>query len=123
MMAKVGLDGHDAGLMIVSKAFRDAGMEVIYLGIHQRPEQIALAALQEDVDVIGLSSLSGAHVSLVQQVMDRLKQKGLESTPVIVGGTVPERDVPLLRGMGVAEVFPTGSEIEPMVEFVKHLAS
>ena len=121
-MAKIGLDGHDAGLRLVARTLRDAGLEVIYLGIHQTPEQIASAALQEDVDIIGLSSLSGAHVNLTRQVLNKLKEKGIQHKPVVLGGTIPDRDVDELKAMGVKEIFPSASNIDKITEFIKNLA-
>ena len=122
LMAKIGLDGHDAGLRRVSRALRDAGLEVVYLGIQQTPEAIASAALQEDVDLIGLSSLSGVHVSLVRQVMAKLKDIGLATVPpVVLGGTIPERDIAELKALGIREVFPSGSNMDVIIELVTGL--
>jgi len=108
LIAKPGLDGHDRGAKVVARALRDAGMEVIYTGLRQTPEQIVTAALQEDVDVIGLSILSGAHMTLVPRVMQLLQEKGLQDVVVFVGGIIPQEDIPKLKALGVAEVFLPG---------------
>ena len=119
MIAKPGLDGHDRGAKVVALALRDAGFEVIYTGLHQTVEQIVEAALQEDVDVVGLSILSGAHLPLTERAMARLREEGLEDVQVIVGGNIPERDVEPLTALGVAGVFPTGSRFEEIVGFIR----
>lgn len=119
LVAKPGLDGHDRGAKVVAHALRDAGMEVIYTGLHQTVEQIVEAALQEDVDVIGLSVLSGAHLPLTEKLMELLREKGLESLLVVVGGNVPHRDVEKLEALGVAAVFRTGSRFEDIVNFIE----
>jgi methylmalonyl-CoA mutase, C-terminal domain len=119
LVAKPGLDGHDRGAKVIVYGFRDAGFEVIYTGLHQTPTQIANAAVQEGVDVIGLSILSGAHVSLTQRVIQSLKEKGAEEMIVIVGGIVPQADVPKLKKMGVTEVFVPGASIKSIVDFIK----
>jgi methylmalonyl-CoA mutase C-terminal domain/subunit len=119
LVAKPGLDGHDRGAKVVAHALRDAGMEVIYTGLHQTVEQIVEAALQEDVDVIGLSVLSGAHLPLTEKLMELLREKGLESLLVVVGGNVPRRDVEKLEALGVAGVFRTGSHFEGIVNFIE----
>jgi methylmalonyl-CoA mutase C-terminal domain/subunit len=118
LVAKPGLDGHDRGAKVVAHALRDAGMEVIYTGLHQTVEQIVETALQEDVDVIGLSVLSGAHLPLTERLMELLREKGLESLLVVVGGNVPRRDVEKLEALGVARVFRTGSHFEDIVNFI-----
>jgi len=118
LLAKPGLDGHDRGAKVVAHALRDAGMEVIYTGLHQTVEQIAEAAIQEDVDVIGLSVLSGAHLPLTERLMGLLRQEGLEKITVIVGGNVPGRDIQKLEALGVARVFRTGSRFEDIVGFI-----
>ncbi len=118
LIAKPGLDGHDRGAKVVARALRDAGMEVIYTGLHQTVEQIVEAALQEDVDVIGLSVLSGAHLPLTEKLMQSLREKGLESLLVVVGGNVPRRDVEKLEALGVAGVFRTGSHFGDIVNFI-----
>ena len=112
LVAKPGLDGHDRGAKVVARALRDAGMEVIYTGLRQTPEMIAEAALQEDVDVVGLSVLSGAHLTLVPKIVDRLKENGLDDVLTVVGGIVPEEDVEPLRQIGVRGVFGPGTSTE-----------
>jgi methylmalonyl-CoA mutase C-terminal domain/subunit len=119
LMAKPGLDGHDRGAKVIARMFRDAGMEVIYTGLHQRPSAIVEAAIQEDVDVIGLSILSGAHLSICRKVLGALKEKRAEDVLVIVGGTIVDDDIPGLKEMGVAEVFPPGSPVDAGVGFVQ----
>ena len=116
LIAKLGLDGHDRGAKVVAHALRDAGMEVIYTGIHQTPEMIVETAVQEDVDVVGLSILSGAHLELVDQVIQGLKERAMEQVVVLVGGIIPEDDRPLLLAMGVSSVFGPGT---PTTEIVK----
>lgn len=116
LVAKPGLDGHDRGAKVIARAYRDAGFEVIYTGIRQRPEQIITAALQEDVDVVGLSILSGAHNTLVPEVVDGLKQQGiLADTVVLVGGIIPGDDAEYLKSLGVAEVFGPGADLDEIV--------
>lgn len=116
LVAKPGLDGHDRGAKVIARAYRDAGFEVIYTGIRQRPEQIITAALQEDVDVVGLSILSGAHNTLVPEVVDGLKQQGmLADTVVLVGGIIPSDDAEYLKSLGVAEVFGPGADLDEIV--------
>jgi len=119
LIAKPGLDGHDRGAKVVARALRDAGMEVIYTGLRQTPEQIVTAALQEDVDVIGLSILSGAHMTLVPRVMQLLREKGLQDVVVFVGGIIPQEDIPKLKALGVAEVFLPGTLLEQIVSAVR----
>jgi methylmalonyl-CoA mutase C-terminal domain/subunit len=119
LVAKPGLDGHDRGAKVIARALRDAGMEVIYTGLRQTPEQVVSAALQEDVDVIGLSVLSGAHMSLTKKVIDELKENKAEEKMVLVGGTILAKDVAKLKEMGVAEVFSTGSRLEDPINFIK----
>jgi len=120
LVAKVGLDGHDRGAHVIARAFRDAGFEVIYSGLHKSPEEIVTAAVQEDVDVLGISILSGAHDTLVPKVLDGLEEYGaLEDTLVIVGGIIPEEDRPALREAGVAAIFGPGASIEEAVDFVR----
>jgi len=118
LIAKPGLDGHDRGAKVVARALRDAGFEVVYLGLRKTPREIAAAALQEDVDAIGLSVLSGAHLGLTRKVMAALGEEGLD-IPVIVGGTIPERDVEALRIAGVAAVFPTSTPLATLPELVR----
>jgi methylmalonyl-CoA mutase C-terminal domain/subunit len=122
LIAKPGLDGHDRGAKVVALALRDAGFEVIYTGLHQTVDQIIEAALQEDVDVVGLSILSGAHLPLAERTMIRLGEEGMEDVQVVVGGNIPARDAEPLKAMGVAEVFPTGSRLEEIVAFMDSLA-
>jgi len=123
LVAKVGLDGHDRGAHVVARAFRDAGFEVIYSGLHRSPDEIVRATVQEDVDVVGISILSGAHNTLVPKVLDGLREYGaLEDTLVVVGGIVPEDDRPALREAGVAEIFGPGASIEETVRFVREHA-
>lgn len=118
LIAKPGLDSHDRGAKIVARALRDAGMEVIYTGLRQTPEQIVETALQEDVDVIGLSILSGAHMALFPRIMELLKEKGLTDVLVFAGGIIPEEDVPELKRMGIKEVFGPGTSTEKIVKYV-----
>jgi methylmalonyl-CoA mutase, C-terminal domain len=115
LVAKPGLDGHDRGAKVVARALRDAGMEVIYTGLRQTPEMIAEAALQEDVDIVGLSILSGAHLVLVSRVMNLLRTNGQDNVLVYVGGIIPDEDIPALKDMGVAGVYGPGSSTEVMV--------
>jgi len=123
LIAKPGLDGHDRGAKIIARALRDAGMEVIYTGLRQTPEMIASAAAQEDVDVIGLSILSGAHNTLCPQLMDLLHKKGMNDVTVLVGGIIPEADIPGLQQAGIAAVFLPGTSTLEIVEFVRQRAS
>jgi methylmalonyl-CoA mutase C-terminal domain/subunit len=118
VIAKPGLDGHDRGAKVIARALRDAGMEVIYMGLRQTPEQIVAAALQEDADVIGLSILSGAHNHICPEVLRRLKEQGLDDVQVVVGGIIPDRDAQALKKMGVAAVFLPGTPMREIVEFV-----
>jgi methylmalonyl-CoA mutase cobalamin-binding domain/chain len=119
VVAKPGLDGHDRGAKIIARALRDAGMEVIYTGLHQTPEQIAETVIQEDADAVGLSILSGAHMTLVPRVVELLAEQGVDDVVVTVGGTIPAEDVPELKKLGVAEVFTPGSPTDAIVEFVQ----
>ena len=118
LVAKPGLDGHDRGARIVARALRDAGFEVVYTGIRLKPSEIAAIAVQEDVAVVGLSILSGAHVTLTKRTIDALREAGGEDKIVVVGGTIPTADVPKLRELGVADVFPTGTSVDELVERV-----
>jgi methylmalonyl-CoA mutase C-terminal domain/subunit len=120
LIAKPGLDGHDRGAKVIARALRDSGMEVIYTGLRQTPEMIVEAALQEDVDVVGLSILSGAHGSLVPRVMQLLREKGLAQVRVFVGGIIPEMDVPALQAAGVTAVFGPGTTTTTVVEAIRH---
>ncbi len=119
LVAKPGLDGHDRGAKVIARALRDAGMEVIYTGLRQTPEQIVEAALQEDVDVIGLSCLSGAHNHLFAQVIELLKKHHAEDILVVGGGVIPEEDIPLLKAQGVKEIFTPGTGTLAVVEYIK----
>jgi methylmalonyl-CoA mutase C-terminal domain/subunit len=119
LIAKPGLDGHDRGAKIIARALRDAGFEVVYAGLRQTPEMIVSAALQEDVQVIGLSILSGAHQAIVPRVLDLLKERGMEEVQVVVGGTIPDADVKHLRSRGVAAVFQPGASLEEIVHAVR----
>ncbi len=119
VIAKPGLDGHDRGAKVIARALRDAGMEVIYTGLRQTPEQIVAAALQEDADVIGLSILSGAHNHICPQVVDLLKAQGLADVLVVVGGIIPDVDVPKLNQMGITGVFRPGSSMQDIVRFIE----
>lgn len=120
LIAKPGLDGHDRGAKVVARALRDAGMEVIYTGLRQTPEMIAEAALQEDVDVVGLSILSGAHMALVPRVVDLLTANGQSNVLVYVGGIIPDEDIPALKEAGVKEVFGPGSSTVALAEDIQH---
>ena len=119
VVAKPGLDGHDRGAKIIARALRDAGMEVIYTGLHQTPEQIAETVIQEDADAIGLSILSGAHMTLVPRVVELLREQGIEDVLITVGGTIPADDVPELKQLGVSEVFTPGAATDEIVEFIR----
>ena len=119
LIAKPGLDSHDRGAKVVARALRDAGMEVIYTGLRQTPEQIAETALQEDVDVIGLSILSGAHKALFPRIMGLLKKKGLKDVMVFAGGIIPEEDVPEVKKLGVREVFGPGTTTDAIIKYVR----
>jgi methylmalonyl-CoA mutase, C-terminal domain len=121
LVAKPGLDGHDRGAKLVARSLRDAGFEVIYLGIRQRPEQIASVAVQEDVRVVGLSILSGAHLALTEKTVQALRQLGAPHVHVVVGGTIPRKDVARLEAVGVAAVYPTGTPLEELVSSMKVL--
>ncbi len=120
LIAKPGLDGHDRGAKVIARALRDAGMEVIYTGLRQTPEQIVAAALQEDVDAIGLSILSGAHMYLFPRIMELKREQKLDDVLVFAGGIIPDQDIVRLKEMGIAEIFPPGSSLEEVVAFVKN---
>jgi methylmalonyl-CoA mutase C-terminal domain/subunit len=120
VVAKPGLDGHDRGAKIIARALRDAGMEVIYTGLHQTPEQIAATVIQEDADAVGLSILSGAHMTLVPRIVDLLKEQDAEEVVLTVGGTIPAEDIAELKQLGVAEVFTPGSSTDEIVEFIEN---
>jgi methylmalonyl-CoA mutase cobalamin-binding domain/chain len=119
VVAKPGLDGHDRGAKIIARALRDAGMEVIYTGLHQTPEQIAETVIQEDADAIGLSILSGAHMTLVPRVVELLRSQGVDDVVITVGGTIPADDVPELKKLGIDEVFTPGASTDEIVDFVR----
>ena len=119
VVAKPGLDGHDRGAKIIARALRDAGMEVIYTGLHQTPEQIVETVIQEDADAVGLSILSGAHMTLVPRVVSLLKDQGADDVVVTVGGTIPADDIPELKELGVAAVFTPGSSTQEIVDFIR----
>lgn len=118
LVAKPGLDGHDRGIKVVARALRDAGMEVIYTGLHQTPEQIAAAAIQEDVDAVGLSCLSGAHMTLFPRVVELLKEQGADSILVFGGGIIPESDIPKLEASGIAQIFTPGAPTKDIIGWV-----
>ncbi len=119
LVAKPGLDGHDRGARVIARAFRDAGFEVVYTGLHQTPEQIVAAALQEDVDLVGLSCLSGAHMYLFGRVIELLKENKLEDVQVIGGGIIPEEDIPKLKELGIKEVFLPGASLHDITTWVR----
>ncbi len=119
LIAKPGLDGHDRGAKVIARALRDAGMEVIYTGLRQTPEMIAAAALQEDVDAVGLSILSGAHNTLLPRVVELLRQNGMGDVPVFAGGIIPDEDVPGLKAAGIAAVFGPGTPLSEIVRFIR----
>ena len=122
LITKVGLDGHDRGAKVVARCLRDAGMEVIYTGLHRRPEQVVLAAIQEDVDIIGISMLSGAHLTLVGRILEELRRAGGEDIIVVVGGVIPDEDVPALLDMGVARVFSQEASVDVLPDELRKLA-
>ena len=118
VVAKPGLDGHDRGAKIIARALRDAGMEVIYTGLHQTPEQIAATVIKEDADAVGLSILSGAHMTLVPRIAELLSEQGIDDVVLTVGGTIPAEDIPELKKLGVAEVFTPGSSTQEIIDFI-----
>ena len=122
LVAKPGLDGHDRGAKIIARAFRDAGFEVIYTGLRQTPEQVVNAALQEDVDLVGLSVLSGAHMTLCPRILDLMKKEGMTDVPVVVGGIIPDADVEKLKAAGVRAIFPPGASTADIVRYVRENA-
>jgi len=122
LVAKPGLDGHDRGAKVIARALRDAGMEVVYTGIRQTPEMIAEAALQEDVDVIGMSILSGAHMALFPKVVDLLREYGMDDVLVVAGGIIPDEDVPTLKALGIQGIFGPGTTTDRIVEFIREHA-
>ncbi len=119
VVAKPGLDGHDRGAKIIARALRDAGMEVIYTGLHQTPEQIVETVIQEDADAVGLSILSGAHMTLVPRIVELMREQGLDDVVVVVGGTIPAADVAELKALGVAAVFTPGASAEAAIDFIR----
>lgn len=120
VIAKPGLDGHDRGAKVIARALRDAGMEVIYTGLRQTPEQIVATALQEDADVIGLSILSGAHMHICPRVMQLLRDRGLQDVVVLVGGIIPDADVPALKELGIHGIFQPGRPMQDIIDFINH---
>jgi methylmalonyl-CoA mutase C-terminal domain/subunit len=120
LIAKPGLDGHDRGAKMIARALRDAGMEVIYTGLRQTPEQIVAAAIQEDVDVIGMSILSGAHNHLFPRVVELLKEQGVDDVLIIGGGVIPEDDIPGLKELGISEIFTPGTTTTQMIDYIKN---
>jgi 2-hydroxyisobutanoyl-CoA mutase small subunit len=123
LIAKVGLDGHDRGAKVVARCLRDAGMEVIYTGLHRTPEEVVAAAVQEDVDILGVSLLSGAHMTLVSRIVELMREARADDVRLVVGGVVPDEDVPTLRGMGVADVILQDTPPDEVVARVRVLAS
>jgi methylmalonyl-CoA mutase C-terminal domain/subunit len=119
VVAKPGLDGHDRGAKIIARALRDAGMEVIYTGLHQTPEQIVETVIQEDADAVGLSILSGAHMTLVPRIVELLREQGVDDVLLTLGGTIPADDIPELKELGVAEVFTPGASTQEIIEFIQ----
>ena len=123
LIAKPGLDGHDRGAKVIARALRDAGMEVIYSGLRQTPEQVVAAAIQEDVDVVGLSILSGAHNALFPEILKLLKERGGEDILVVAGGIIPEKDIAPLKRMGIREIFLPGTSTQTLVDFIREAAA
>jgi methylmalonyl-CoA mutase, C-terminal domain len=119
VVAKPGLDGHDRGAKIIARALRDAGMEVIYTGLHQTPEQIVETVIQEDADAVGLSILSGAHMTLVPRIAALLSEQGIDDVVLVVGGTIPADDIPELKRLGVSEIFTPGSPVQEIIDFIE----
>jgi len=119
VVAKPGLDGHDRGAKIIARALRDAGMEVIYTGLHQTPEQIVATVIQEDADAVGLSILSGAHMTLVPRIVELLRAEGIDDVVITVGGTIPADDIPELEALGVAGVFTPGAPTQDIIDFIR----
>ena len=119
LVAKPGLDGHDRGAKVIARAFRDAGFEVIYTGLRQTPEQVVNAALQEDADVVGLSVLSGAHMTLCPRIMELMKKERLDDVMVVVGGIIPDQDIPKLKQLGIAEIFQPGASTTDIVAYIR----
>ena len=123
LIGKPGLDGHDRGAKVIALALRDAGMEVIYTGLHQTVEQIVKTAVQEAVDVVGLSIMSGAHIPICQKLLEMMKNEGLQDIPVVVGGVIPKQDIPRLNEQGIAGVFPGGTPFDKVVAGIKEVVS
>src|SRR3954466_9074189 len=123
VVAKPGLDGHDRGAKIIARALRDAGMEVIYTGLHQTPEQIVETVIQEDADAVGLSILSGAHMTLVPRIVELLKEQDIDDVVITVGGTIPSEDIPELKGLGVSEVFTPGASTQDIIDYIRGAVS
>lgn len=119
LIAKPGLDGHDRGAKVIARALRDAGMEIVYTGLRQTPEMIVEAALQEDVDVIGLSILSGAHMTLIPRILELMKEQQIDDIQILVGGTIPDDDAEALRAMGVGAVFGPGSDTSAIIDYIR----
>ncbi|MBA2429394.1 MAG: cobalamin B12-binding domain-containing protein [Thermoleophilaceae bacterium] len=119
VVAKPGLDGHDRGAKIIARALRDAGMEVIYTGLHQTPDQIVATVIQEDADAVGLSILSGAHMTLVPRIVELLEEQGVDDVVLILGGTIPADDIPELKELGVSEIFTPGSSTQEIIDFIR----
>ncbi|OYT49054.1 MAG: methylmalonyl-CoA mutase [Desulfurococcales archaeon ex4484_42] len=122
LVTKLGLDGHDRGAKVVAKALKDSGFEVVYLGVHRTPEEVIRTAIEEDVDAIGVSILSGSHLELINDLMKLAKKEGI-NVPIIVGGIIPPEDIPKLKGMGVVEVCPPGTSLKDIVELFKRVTS
>ena len=123
LIGKPGLDGHDKGAKTVAMALKDAGMEVIYTGRRQSVDQIISTAIQEGMDIIGLSILSGVHLEIAEELMAKMKEKGVEGIPIVLGGVIPKKDIPLLKSIGVKEVFPIGSTFKEIVKAIKEIAN
>src|SRR5262250_2860958 len=121
LIAKVGLDGHDRGAKVVARALRDAGMEVVYTGLHRTPEEVVVAAVQEDVDILGVSILSGAHMTLVPRMIELMREAGAQDTMLVVGGVIPDEDVSALLRMGVSKVIPQDTPLDIVVEEIRNL--
>lgn len=121
LIAKPGLDGHDRGVKVIAHLLREAGMEVIYTGLHQTTDQIVKAALEEDVNLIGLSILSGAHLTICEELLKKMSEAGIKDKPVLVGGVIPQGDITKLQQMGIKGIFPTASKFEPIITFIRSL--
>jgi len=119
LIGSIGLDGHELGALIVSRALQDAGMEVVYLGLNLTPDQVVESAIQEDVDIIGISSMSGIHLEALSDLLELIKKKGAENISVIVGGIIPQEDIPVLEKLGVKKVFPAGASTSEIIQFIR----